>query len=77
MEQYLDIFEYEELHDDSMSCFQVANVTMLQDFGPLKKGQEINTLMLDFESGVCSVYNTGEHLDAQFKFTLSAQKKYV
>lgn len=67
------LLKYEDLFEASPESFGFGNVTMLRDFGPLKKDQTVPSLWFQLDSGICEVFEEdGTTLDSTFPFRLEA-----
>lgn len=69
-----DLLSYNELEEACADAFGFGDVTMLRDFGPLKKGQKIKQLWFMTETGIVRawIYDIESRNPIEFKFTLQA-----
>lgn len=70
---FKDLLEYESLDEACEDCFGFSNIILLRDFGPLKKGQKIDSIWFHLTTStveICDV-NTGEVLQ-KFQFKIDA-----
>jgi hypothetical protein len=55
---------FESLHECSIDCCIIGEVTMLRDFGPFKAGETLEFLTFDFVNGSCIQHKNGTGPDA-------------
>jgi hypothetical protein len=69
---YTSLFLFEDLQESSPEMMAWSNVKMKQDFGPLKKDQEIAYISFEPEQVKCDIYDENNELVNTFKYKLVA-----
>ena len=74
---FKDLLKFQENLDESLleACsdlFGFQDLIVLRDFGPLKKGQEIETIWFNLETSVVEVYDHEKKI-LEFPFRLEAE----
>jgi len=67
------LFNYDFI-DEAGECFGFSGVTMLRDFGKLRKGQKIESIWFFIEKSTVNVWfddSSKEECDLEFEFGLS------
>lgn len=58
---FKDLFKHEELYECCGEYFGFGMITMLRDFGPLKKGEQYDSAWFQVEESVLEIYDSSEH----------------
>lgn len=67
------IFTYTDVEEAEPSLFGFSGVTMLRDFGPLKKGDQLVSIWFDTEKSKVSVFKDDAAVESHvFNFRLEA-----
>lgn len=70
---FKNLLEYEELQEACAEIFGFSGVTMLRDFGPLKKGQKLEGLWFDLEKSLVESFENNDGKPSiSFQFRLEA-----
>ena len=70
---FKNLFKYEELYEDCAKTFELGDVTILRDFGPLKKGETYTAICVDLETQEVKVFDSDNRtMLFSFPFTLRA-----
>lgn len=56
---FLPFLGYAVLRNEQVNCFTIEIVTFIQDFGPYKKGDKVDSLSFDFFGGTVIEYKLG------------------
>jgi len=55
---FKNLFKYDDLYESCANIFELGDVTMLRDFGPLKKGKTYTSIWVDLEAQVVKVFDS-------------------
>jgi len=69
---FKDLLKYEGLEEACEELFGFSGVTMLRDFGKLKKGQKLKSLWFNLETGIAQSIIENEEIVVEFPFHLDA-----